>query len=55
MPPPTKYATMPDDIIGVLNSAGQFIPPELQQISDEVKSGERRAVYGYQKKKQKKW
>lgn len=50
-----KYATMPDDIIGVLNSAGQPVPQDLQTISDEVKSGVRRAVYGQQKKKHKKW
>lgn len=50
-----KFATMPADIIGVLQSANQSVPPLLQTIADDVASGVRRAVFGHQKKKQKKW
>jgi ATP-dependent RNA helicase DDX5/DBP2 len=48
-----KYSSMPSDIIGVLNSGGQPIPPLLQQIADDVVSGVRKAVNGTQKKKKK--
>jgi ATP-dependent RNA helicase DDX5/DBP2 len=39
-----KYSDMAGKLIEVLEQAGQTVPPELQQIADEVMSGERKVV-----------
>lgn len=44
-----KYSEMAGDLIKVLEESNQVVPPELQRIADEVKSGVRAVKY------QKKW
>jgi len=40
-----KYSEMASEVINVLQSAGQVVPPELQKIADEVASGQRAAKW----------
>lgn len=50
-----KFAQMPDEIIKLLEGAGQHVPPQLRQIADEVARGIRKSVHTKQTKKKKTW
>lgn len=45
-----KYSEMAGDLIKVLEESNQVVPPELQQIADEVKSGVRAVKHQKTKK-----
>merc|ERR1712039_899608 len=46
-----NFESMPSDIIRVLQTAGQPVPAELQQIADEVAQGLRKAAPNKKKRK----
>lgn len=50
-----KYSEMAGALVELLKNADQHVPPQLQQIANEVACGIRKSVAYTQKKKQKKW
>merc|ERR1712217_284748 len=46
-----KYSEMAEDLIKVLEESNQEVPPALQRIADEVRSG----VRGAKRQKKKNW